>query len=154
MNAEQKAEALRLADVLDRRDCTIELVALWQAAALLRTLAAEPQSDPVAWLYTCQKPGNQMKYSSVDDNDTYHWPVDQWKSIVKSALYLHPSLAAEPQSEPVAWVDPLWLTSGGSSEDMFMETQPHPSCEWVPLYLHPAPAQTPLTDDDKRDAER
>jgi len=47
--------------------------------------------------------------------------------------------AATMDAEPVAWVDPMWLISGGSSEDVFMDTEPHESCGWVPLFLSPAP---------------
>jgi hypothetical protein len=60
---------------------------------------------------------------------------------------------AQRADEPVAWVDPLWLTSGGSPEDMFMEKAPHPSCEWVPLYTAApaAPAYVPLSDEQITD---
>lgn len=39
-----------------------------------------------AWLYTCKKPGMLMTYASVDDNDSTHWPIDQWKSVIKEPL--------------------------------------------------------------------
>jgi hypothetical protein len=68
------------------------------------------------------------------------------EGIDKAAAALR-EYAGMLDAEPVAWVDPLWLTSGGSSEDMFMDTQPHPSCEWVPLYaIPPSPQRTPLTE--------
>ena len=50
-----------------------------------------------------------------------------------------PLKPATMDAEPVAWVDPMWLISGGSSEDVFMDTEPHVSCGWVPLFLSPAP---------------
>ena len=57
-----------------------------RSAAALREFAGMLDVEPVAWLYTCQKPGTQTVYASVDDNDSNHWPVDQWKSIVKTPL--------------------------------------------------------------------
>ena len=52
--------------------------------------AATMEQEPVAWLYTCQKPGTQTVYASVDENDSYHWPIDQWRSIAKTPLFAHP----------------------------------------------------------------
>jgi hypothetical protein len=85
MTPEQKAEALRLADALGP--------AFAETAALLRTLAAEPQSKPVAWITETE--------------------CDSLKSGHHTRCLLS-----------------VFQTVGTS----------------VPLYLHPAPARTPLTD--------
>ena len=61
-----------------------------KAAAALREYAGMLDAEPVAWMYTCQKPGTQTVYASVDENDSYHWPIDQWKSIAKTPLFDHP----------------------------------------------------------------
>lgn len=46
-----------------------------------------PRTDAVeAWLIKCAKPGKRITYASVDENDTLHWPVDQWTSIEKIPL--------------------------------------------------------------------
>ena len=63
---------------------------------------APTMQEPIAWLYTCQKPGTQTVYASVDENDSYHWPIDQWKLIVKTPLFAHPP--APITQEPVAWL--------------------------------------------------
>lgn len=53
---------------------------------------SEPsKSEPVAWLYTCKRPGKMTVYASVDANDTNHWPLDDWKSVEKIPLYAHPA---------------------------------------------------------------
>ena len=70
---------------------------LRKVVAALREYAATMEQEPVAWLYTCQKPGTQTVYASVDENDSYHWPIDQWKSIVKTPLFAHPPA---PQRTP------------------------------------------------------
>jgi len=81
-------ELLALADTLEHHGRiwpSVETDA-YKAAAALREYAGMLDAEPVAWLYTCQKPGTQTVYASVDDNDSNHWPVDQWKSIVKTPL--------------------------------------------------------------------
>ena len=77
-------------------------------AAALREYAGMLDAEPVAWLYTCQKPGTQTVYASVDENDSYHWPVDQWKSIVKTPLFAHPP--APTQREHITDGSPCWCS--------------------------------------------
>jgi hypothetical protein len=81
------------------------------------------------------------------DDDMCPNCVTPWKC---NGPHIAPGSAAalaQRKDEPVVWVDPLWLTSGGSPEDMFMEKAPHPSCEWVPLYTAApaAPSYVPLS---------
>ena len=88
-------EMMALADSLERGyfgHCA-------NAAAALREYAATMDQEPVAWLYTCQKPGTQTVYASVDENDSYHWPIDQWKSIVKTPLFAHPPAPTTPLTD-------------------------------------------------------
>ena len=70
------------------------------------------------------------KPTSIND-DLYAWATQAAAALRE--------YAATMDAEPVAWVDPMWLISGGSSEDVFMDTEPHESCGWVPLFLSPAP---------------
>jgi hypothetical protein len=84
-------KACDAADAVDMAITTMLLTYARQVeAAVLKKLA------PVAWLYKCSKPGLQTVYASVDENDTNHWPVDQWASIEKTPL------AAIPQAEPTS----------------------------------------------------
>jgi hypothetical protein len=53
-----------------------------------------------AWLYVCKQPGRVMTYASVDANDTYHWPVDQWASIERRPLFAVSGLVAQR-----LWID-------------------------------------------------
>lgn len=41
---------------------------------------------PDAWLYTCKKPGYVTVFASIDENDTQHWPLDQWTEVTKEPL--------------------------------------------------------------------
>lgn len=58
------------------------------------SVSAEESTQPVAWLYTCGKPGERIQYASVDADDSNHWPVDQWVSVLKEPLVRqHPVLS-------------------------------------------------------------
>ena len=52
--------------------------------------------EPEGWLFECGKPGLRTAFCSIDENDTTHWPVDQWTlGVKKTPLYtLSPSTAA------------------------------------------------------------
>jgi hypothetical protein len=44
------------------------------------------RGGPEAWLFECSKPGLRTIYASISENDTLHWPLDQWKSVTKTPL--------------------------------------------------------------------
>ena len=120
-------------------------------AAALREYAGMLDAEPVAWLYTCQKPGTQTVYASVDENDSYHWPIDQWKSIAKTPLFAHPP--APTTQEPVAWLA-AYVNSDGlpdkyvtTHHDLAVENDANGAPK--PLFFNPpAPQRVPLTDEE------
>jgi len=78
------------AGVIAATDRNDDLIASGELVRLYTHPPAPTTGEPVAWLYTCQKPGTQTVYASVDEYDSYHWPIDQWKSFVKTPLFAHP----------------------------------------------------------------
>lgn len=44
----------------------------------------------VAWLFTCKQPGKTTQFATVDPETTEHWPLDQWTSVEREALYRNP----------------------------------------------------------------
>jgi hypothetical protein len=46
--------------------------------------------EPVAWLFTCIKPGKRSQFSSIDKDTSEHWPLDQWASVTVEPLYTTP----------------------------------------------------------------
>jgi hypothetical protein len=79
----------------------------WKAAQP----AAQEPSEADAWLFECKKPGTFMVYASVDKDDTLHWPLDQWKSVVRTPLV---KAAAQPPSTVRA--EPQGLTDAQCDE--------------------------------------
>lgn len=59
-----------------------------KAEAALAARSSIAAQEPVAWLYSCFKPGKREVFASVDPDDTTHWPLDQWKEVKKEPLYL------------------------------------------------------------------
>lgn len=107
---------------------------------------AEPQSEPVAWM-TKAAWGDSV---SIDKPD---FGKAEWKAPQPTVvpLYLHPP-AQTPQGEPVAWIQPDHLQKARVAPFLCRVEPTKRMSDFVPIFLHPA--QTTLTDDDKRDAER
>jgi len=68
-----------------------------QAIEVWNQRAPVAQQEPGAWLYVCSKPGKRTVYASVDENDTGHWPLDQWTTVTKHPLYAAPVAAQAEQ---------------------------------------------------------
>lgn len=52
----------------------------------IKDLKRSVLQEPVAYLYQCKMPGKSSTYASVDSNDSQHWPIDQWKSVIRTPL--------------------------------------------------------------------
>ena len=143
MNAEQRAEALLHAD--DRPQSLNDDLYAWSvaAAALLRTLASESQGE------TSPELGDSfMEILHSIHGDMPDSFADSARLAFVHALKAKPA----PDAQPVAWmwqhdetgrvgfVDQWQLDNGWEKNN--------PSCHITrPLFDHPAPAQTPLTDE-------
>jgi hypothetical protein len=47
----------------------------------------EPDQHPTqAWLFTCVGNGKRLTYATVDEHDTSHYPMDQWRKVTKTKL--------------------------------------------------------------------
>ena len=143
MNAEQRTKALRLADILGgfptdqpRRD----------AAALLRTLAVEPQFPPD------YPDGPDREPPAEPQSDFDAWQANPYTKMLQDSIandYV-PKHSSEPVDEPVAWADKITFESAmrsGHGCDVWPVGKSLLGRELLPLYLRPAPAQTPLTDE-------
>ena len=81
-------------------------------------------------------------------------PPFPWNENVAAIAALETALAApEPTQEPVAWITPTTHKSTGekqiwisTSKDGWGSMESVEYGEQVPLYAHPAPPQTPMTD--------
>jgi hypothetical protein len=96
MNANQKAEALRLADNLDKWPVGPSSETCFEAAALLRTLAAEPAPEPVAWRWS---ESNGIRWFAWTSDWYHHEKAKKLGDLIEYA-YAHPP-KAEPAPEPV-----------------------------------------------------
>ena len=71
----------------------------WQArASLPATQPAAPGAEAVAWLFTCKRApsGGSMQYATIDENDSNHWPLTQWREVIKTPLYATPPASPLP----------------------------------------------------------
>lgn len=58
------------------------------AAASPAAWATAQASAPVAYEFVCKRApsGGSMAYASIDEDDSQHWPMDQWRSVLRTPL--------------------------------------------------------------------
>jgi hypothetical protein len=77
--------------------------------------------------------------------DAYHLDGDGIHDALKAMKSLRAALAApEPTQEPVAWATML----GSYALITWQQRKPDENQYSVPLYAHPAPPQTPMTEEE------
>lgn len=109
MTPTQREAAMRLADELQRFDGAERESLRDEAAALLRELAQEPQSEPVAWLYEAKSGASfvHRDFTNVRFEADMRAAKEYPDGHKMTPLYAHPPQQRKPLSDYE--IDRAWI---------------------------------------------
>lgn len=139
-DTDRKAPMLFNGDAAEAQAVLVKERQQWTCRLFVEAAEAQPVA-PDAWLFICRKPGLSTTYASVDEYDTNHYPLDQWRSVVKKPLYARAPPVGVHQ-KTVAYLHTLSGPGEWAEELSFKETPPKygsASATWTttPLCVSP-----------------